>query len=363
MAANVHWTNPAGGNWSDPANWGGTAPALGDNVFIDLAGTYTVTLDVSPNLGSLTLGAASGTQTLSSDTQTMNLTASSQVGANGELVMINGTIIMSGGNRTFTNSGALWVFGTSSISSGGGVFFSNPIGAIIHIEGNTLDGAASLTINTGFTNAGMIELTNSAANQSAALNITNGTLTNTGTIDILAGAGGGGRTLDLALANQSTINVATAAALNSLHAATHTNSGIINLTANLDLNLAADTFTHTGTIAIGSGTTLNISGGTFNNNAGALLRLVVADVMVPIHDARARAVSRPAIDEFRFRSTFEILERMNNSAAARNELDFRYEGEGAVDGRATVILVRRLPYTGTGGLYPDAKVILHLDQE
>jgi hypothetical protein len=97
--------------------------------------------------------------------------------------------------------------------------------------------------------------------------------------------------------------------------------------------------------------------------AGTLIRLVVSDVMVPIHDARAREASRRAIDEFGFRSTFEILERVNDLAAARNQLDFRYEGEGAVDGRATVILVRRLPYTGPGGPYPDAKLVLHLDQE
>ncbi len=97
--------------------------------------------------------------------------------------------------------------------------------------------------------------------------------------------------------------------------------------------------------------------------AGALLRLIVSDVMVPIHDARARQASRRAIDEFGFRSTFEILARVNDMAAARNELDLRYEGEGAIDGRATVILVRRLPYTGPAGPYPDAKLILHLDQE
>jgi len=97
--------------------------------------------------------------------------------------------------------------------------------------------------------------------------------------------------------------------------------------------------------------------------AGMLARLIVPDLMVPIHDARARAASRRAIDEFGFRSTLEILERVNDVAAARDDLDFRYEGEGAIDGRATVILVRRLPYTGAGGPYPDAKLILHLDQE
>ena len=97
--------------------------------------------------------------------------------------------------------------------------------------------------------------------------------------------------------------------------------------------------------------------------AGALIRLVVTDIMVPIHDARARSVSRRAIDEFGFRSTFEILERVNELAAARNELDFRCEGEGTIDGRPTVILVRRLPLNGPGAPYPDAKLVLHLDQE
>jgi len=97
--------------------------------------------------------------------------------------------------------------------------------------------------------------------------------------------------------------------------------------------------------------------------AGVLLRLFVSDVMAPIHDARARKASRRAIDEFGFRSSFELIERVNDLAAARNELELRFEGEGAVDGRATVILVRRLPYTGPGGRYPNAKLILHLDQE
>ena len=97
--------------------------------------------------------------------------------------------------------------------------------------------------------------------------------------------------------------------------------------------------------------------------AGVLIRLFVSDVRVPIHDARAQEASRRAIDEFGFQGTFEILERVNELAAARNELDFRYEGEGEVDGRATFVFVRRLPYSGHGGRYPDAKTILHLDQE
>src|SRR4051812_32206399 len=41
-AADVYWTNAAGGNWSVPANWStGALPGAGDNVFIVSNGTYT----------------------------------------------------------------------------------------------------------------------------------------------------------------------------------------------------------------------------------------------------------------------------------------------------------------------------------
>ncbi len=38
-------------------------------------------------------------------------------------------------------------------------------------------------------------------------------------------------------------------------------------------------------------------------------------------------------------------------------------GEGAIDGRPTYVLIRHLPYDGPNGTYPDALMVLHLDQE
>src|SRR5436190_7162916 len=52
------WNNPAGGNWSTDGNW--SIPSYpgsssGDLATIDLAGTYTVSLDTDINIAGLTL--------------------------------------------------------------------------------------------------------------------------------------------------------------------------------------------------------------------------------------------------------------------------------------------------------------------
>jgi hypothetical protein len=61
----VRWNNAGGGSWGDPANWLPTQlPGAGDTVVIDLGGTYTVTYDTAATVAALTLGGASGTQTL-----------------------------------------------------------------------------------------------------------------------------------------------------------------------------------------------------------------------------------------------------------------------------------------------------------
>src|SRR5262249_4879329 len=44
---------------------------------------------------------------------------------------------------------------------------------------------------------------------------------------------------------------------------------------------------------------------------GAIIRLVVSEVDMPIHGKEAREASRRTIDEFGFRSTFDILEKYN----------------------------------------------------
>jgi len=97
--------------------------------------------------------------------------------------------------------------------------------------------------------------------------------------------------------------------------------------------------------------------------AGVIARLFVKDLFLPIHGPDARKASRRTIDEAGFRATFDLLEAYNTAAAESGVLDLRYSGTGTVDGRPTYVLVRDLPYDGPGGPYPDARMVLHLDQE
>ncbi len=84
---------------------------------------------------------------------------------------------------------------------------------------------------------------------------------------------------------------------------------------------------------------------------------------MPIHGDRARAASRRTIDEFGFQSTLTILDKVNDLAEKNGELNYKFEGEGSVDGRPTFVFERILPLKAKTGKYPDAKMVLHIDQE
>ncbi|HTR41725.1 MAG TPA: hypothetical protein VMH87_08940, partial [Pseudomonadales bacterium] len=179
-AATFTWTNTAGGNWSNANNWSpntvpGQLNTLGssDDVLITNAGTYTVVLDTgaSPSfwdIHSLTLGAASGAQTL---------------------VMTNR--ILYAAPLTITNGGVLSDFGSSfhaviNVQNGGklfstnGSYFVNPLtissGGIFSTRGSvTVESGGSMLMN-------------------GTLTVSNGTLTvnapatNTGTWTVNSGA-------------------------------------------------------------------------------------------------------------------------------------------------------------------------------
>ena len=123
----TEWTDAAGGDWTDAGKWSSGVPGVGDDACITLAGTYTVTLTGggTVTLNSLTVGGASGTQTLRS-TRNLALASGGTVGANGVWQWQNG--VLSGG-ATLANDGLMVIdgspIGASRAISGLGTVVAN----------------------------------------------------------------------------------------------------------------------------------------------------------------------------------------------------------------------------------------------
>ncbi|HEX9582062.1 MAG TPA: hypothetical protein VF970_13245, partial [Gemmatimonadales bacterium] len=259
------WTNASGGTWSTASNWSENAvPVSTDSVVIEIDGTYTVTLDVDPAFSSITLGGATGTQTLAGSSRTIGGTGTVTVRPNGRLSLTSSTV-----NADVVNEGTVVMIPIGTGQFTGAV--TNAAGAILRAQGP--DGfARTVTVATGFTNEGTIELT-SAGGGTLTFAVTSGTLVNapSGTIVSLAGAGGD-RTLAAQLDNQGTVTVTQPLTLTQ-SSADHLNSGLLELTTgNLTITQSgtSPSFTTTGTVTIGAGRTLTVSGGTFDYQSGAL---------------------------------------------------------------------------------------------
>src|SRR5580765_3523815 len=90
-AADIVWTNTAGGTWGNPANWNpNLVPGPPDNAQITNSGSYVVTLDVDGTVGRLILGGASGTQTVSHAGVMLTLRNPSKIGSNGVFRLMSG---------------------------------------------------------------------------------------------------------------------------------------------------------------------------------------------------------------------------------------------------------------------------------
>ncbi|MCI0540138.1 MAG: hypothetical protein L0Z50_33445, partial [Verrucomicrobiales bacterium] len=120
-AATITWTNVAGGAWSAAANWSpNQVPGPDDTAAITANATYTVTLDISPTVTSLTLGGASGQQTLSMNSQSLSVTGAGMIAVRG-LFEVSGTLTCS---APLTVSGrVIWtggkVTGPMNVANGG----------------------------------------------------------------------------------------------------------------------------------------------------------------------------------------------------------------------------------------------------
>lgn len=131
-AAVIHWTNPSGGLWSEPANWDLDAPTLNDTAVIDLDGTYVITMaDSVVEVGQLVLGGATGTHSL--EVRAASLT----FGVADPSIQVN-------------SSGVLGIFGDFEPESGSN-WISLDAGAAFRIVNN---GHTTLECRSVYLNAG-----------------------------------------------------------------------------------------------------------------------------------------------------------------------------------------------------------------
>ncbi|MBI5711486.1 MAG: hypothetical protein HZC42_14465, partial [Candidatus Eisenbacteria bacterium] len=234
----------------------------------------TVAFNTGFTLASLTLTGATAGFALSFATADFALSASSST-LNGPGTITNSSAVTQllrscAVGAALVNEGTLDLRGASSLS---GAFTSAP-GSTLHLEGDGTSGGVVVTVASGFTNNGTIELTSSNAGYGATLNLSAGTLLNPAgrTIAVLAGAGGG-RTLGARLDNQGTVTVDQGLTL-SKAAAAHSNSGTLTLGGgNLTITQSgtSPSFTNTGTLEIGAGRTCTVTSGTFDNAVGGTL--------------------------------------------------------------------------------------------
>lgn len=286
FAADIFWDSAVDGDWDDASKWtGGVVPGASDNVFITVAGTYTVTLDdTDRSVNSVTVGAASGAQTLFVWNHTLSLAAASEIKTNGVLQMRSatldggGSIELNGLTRLFNNCD----FELATVNSAD---------ARVDIEGSNV-GDAELRVDTFFDNLGSIRLVNSDAtfSRTARIRVRTGQVLQNGTgatIKALTGTNGGTRQIvqegSCELRNFGSLDVAAGLTLTGGSGSEFDNRGTVNVTgANLTVSQNSNSdFVHSGAINIPAGRTLEFSsgrlvheGGTYSNDGQLNLNFV-----------------------------------------------------------------------------------------
>ncbi len=322
QSCTTSWTDASGGLWSDAGNWSAGVPDASDNACIVLPGTYTVTLDVTATVNSLTLGRTSGagTQTLLNTNRVLTLNNPSAILprgvydwqggqltgtlVNGGLVVTssssfkdlrdgtldNRALVTMGGptgirfisDATFVNA-ASGVFDlqidANHLANGGGsgtrAFVNN--GLVRKSGGTGISTLGSVAFNNNATvraETGTIRLASSSthtdatftANAGAAVQFSSGTHTVVGT---LSGNPAGTVTVSGATLTGGQLDFGgTGLEWQFGPFADLTNVGLLRLTGSSFKDVSSTTVTNAGVVEVVGTTGLRLfSGGTFVNNA------------------------------------------------------------------------------------------------
>lgn len=255
------------------------------NLSNQAAGTVEVDADAvfsGPSRSHTTAGqfhiATGKSLTINGNSQTFTLT-------NGTLD-VDGLLDVVGATFVF-NGGALTGDGTARVTSGRLSLGASGTGTVVHRGSGTMVGNikanqsvlvrgesglnTSITADDSFSNAGHLTFT-SLVNATSNLTVNNGgTVSNTGTIDVLAGLGGG-RQYNWNLSNGAagTVNIAGDAAFNG-SGRVHGNSGQFSISsgASLTINGGAQIFTQQAGVFSVDGL-MDVSGATLSLNGGAV---------------------------------------------------------------------------------------------
>ncbi len=212
----VHWINPAGGFWSDPAGWNtGAVPGPGDDVVLDTPGDVSVIHAA----GDDAVNSITGTDTLVLSGGSLTLAAASDF--DGSLDLVGGTL--AAGPMLTVNGPLLWTAGTMTGAgitvANGGLDIAGPDSKLLHgtlqnTQNGTLSGSPLMLQNGGFDNLSGATLdiwgsgiqTNDSNNSSGIWNqgymqLTDsvglgGSFTNDGDLEVLSGGLGLGGYLD-----------------------------------------------------------------------------------------------------------------------------------------------------------------------
>jgi len=275
-AATINWTNTVGGNWSAATNWSpNQVPGSSDNAVITTNGSYVVTLDTSPTVGSLTLGGTSGTQTLTNAGNTLTLNNASVVNANGVLALGGGRL--SGVGALTVNGQFNWISGsietsTLTVATNGVLVLAGNNGTDYYLVGGILTNAGTVRlvsgnfnidgVGCGHSNAELINLPGALVDitTDVSINSCGGSLFNQGTVRKSGGMGTS--SINAALTNNNTLDVQSGT-VNIVGGGS--GNGVFEADAGATANFGGNYTANSGAQFTGAGTNL-LASGTFTLN-------------------------------------------------------------------------------------------------